>query len=98
MSALAICTKPLARQGMVLWRLDRVLDTEGGVHDTATPAHAGGSPATELLRTHSSPLPVFEGKLLEDPRDMSARAQLAWCYFGRSAVWRLQSAIQNAGK
>src|SRR5450756_113450 len=55
-STLAICTKPLARQGVLLWLLDRVLDTEGGVHDTVTPTHAGGSPATELLRTHSSPL------------------------------------------
>ena len=53
---LAICTKPLARQGMLLWILDRVLDTEGGVHDTATPTYAGGSPVTELLRTQGSPL------------------------------------------
>jgi hypothetical protein len=56
MSALAICTKPLARRVRVLWRLDRVLDTEGGIHDPSTPTHAGGSPATELLRTHSPPL------------------------------------------
>src|ERR1700755_226811 len=41
---------------MLLWRLDRVLDTQGGVYDTATPTHAGGSPATELLRAHGSPL------------------------------------------
>src|SRR5947209_16229712 len=52
MSALAICTKPLARQGMPLWHLDRVLDTRGGVHDTSTPAHAGRPPAAQLLRTH----------------------------------------------
>ena len=44
-SASAICTKPLARQGMLLWHLDRVLDTQGGVHDSSTPAHAGRSPA-----------------------------------------------------
>src|ERR1700678_73296 len=54
--ALAICTKPLARQGVLLWYLDRVLDTEGGVHDRSTPAYAGGSPAAELLRAHSPPL------------------------------------------
>jgi hypothetical protein len=29
---LTICIKPLARQGMPLWHLDRVLDTQGGVH------------------------------------------------------------------
>ena len=45
---MAICTKPLARQGMLLWRLDRVLGTEGGVHDTATPTHAGRSAAAQL--------------------------------------------------
>jgi len=45
----AICTNPLAREGMVQWPLDRVLDTQGGVHDTSTPAHAGGSPAAQLL-------------------------------------------------
>jgi hypothetical protein len=28
----AICTKPLAREVTLLWRLDRVLDTLGGVH------------------------------------------------------------------
>ncbi len=56
MSASAICTKPLARQGMPLWHLDRVLDTEGGVHDTFTPAYAGGSPTAELLRAHGSTL------------------------------------------
>jgi integrase/recombinase XerD len=37
MSELAICTNPLAREGMHLWPLDRVLDTRGGVHDTSTP-------------------------------------------------------------
>ena len=41
---------------MLLWQLGRVLDTEGGVHDTSTPAHAGRSPAAQLLRTHDSPL------------------------------------------
>jgi len=56
MSSSAICTKPLARQGMPLWHLDRVLDTRGGVHDTSTPAHAGRSPAAQLLRTHRAPL------------------------------------------
>jgi hypothetical protein len=48
-SALAICTNPLAREVMLLWRLDRVLDTQGGVHDSSTPAHAGGSAAAQLL-------------------------------------------------
>ena len=33
MSESAICTNPLAREGMLLWHLDRVLGTEGGVHD-----------------------------------------------------------------
>src|SRR4051794_32298642 len=56
MSALAICTNPLAREGMRLWPLDRVLDTRGGVHDSSTPAHAGRPPAAQLLRTHGSPL------------------------------------------
>jgi len=36
--------------------LDRVLDTQGGVHDTSTPAHAGRSPAAQLFRTHDSSL------------------------------------------
>jgi hypothetical protein len=50
MSVLAICTKPLARQGMPLWRLDRVLNTRGGVHDTSASAHAGRSPASTHFR------------------------------------------------
>src|SRR5271170_7833441 len=54
--ALAICTKPLARQDMLLRHLDRVLGTEGGVHDSLTPAHAGRSRAAQLLRTHDPPL------------------------------------------
>ena len=48
MSELAICTNPLAREGMHLCLLDRVLDTRGGVHDSSTPAHAGRSPAAQL--------------------------------------------------
>src|SRR5271167_3955959 len=56
MSELAICTNPLAREVMLLWHLDRVLGTQGGVHDTSTPAHAGRSPAAQLLRTHDSSL------------------------------------------
>jgi len=50
--ALAVCAKPLSRQGTPLWDLDKVLDTEGGVHDTTTPTHAGKSQAAQLLRTH----------------------------------------------
>src|SRR5271170_2935619 len=55
-AALAICTNPLAREGMLLWHLDRVLGTQGGVHDLPTPAHAGRSPAAQLLRTHDPSL------------------------------------------
>src|SRR5271157_6056755 len=55
-SELAICPNPLAREVMPLWHLDRVLDTQGGVHDSSTSAHAGRSPAAQLLRTHDSPL------------------------------------------
>jgi hypothetical protein len=32
------------------------LGTEGGVYDTSTPAHARGSPAAQLLRTHDPSL------------------------------------------
>jgi len=49
--AQAICTNPLAREVMPLWHLERVLGTEGVVHDTTTPTHAGGYPPTQLLRT-----------------------------------------------
>jgi hypothetical protein len=56
MSDLAICTKSLARQGMPLWHLDSVFDTQGGVHDTSTPTHAGGSSAAQLLRAHDPSL------------------------------------------
>src|SRR5271170_957183 len=56
MSALAICTNPLAREVMPLWHLDRVLDTQGGVHDSPTSAHAGRSAAAQLLRTHDPSL------------------------------------------
>jgi hypothetical protein len=60
---LAICTKPLARQVMPLWPLDRVLDTQGGVHDTSTPTHAGRSSAAQLLRTHDPSLhPLVQGQ------------------------------------
>src|ERR1700733_14961066 len=41
---------------MPLWHLDRVLDTEGGVHDTSTQTHAGRSPAAQLLPTYDPPL------------------------------------------
>jgi hypothetical protein len=51
-SASAICTKPLARQ--LQWPLDGVLDTEGGVHDSPTPAYAGRFPAAQLLAPHDS--------------------------------------------
>jgi tetratricopeptide (TPR) repeat protein len=43
-------------------------------------------------------LPMFEGALEKDPGDMNARAQLAWCYFGRSSLWRLHSKIHPAEK
>jgi hypothetical protein len=56
MSELAICTNPLAREVLFLWHLDRVMDTQGGVHDSSTPAHAGRSPAPQLFRTHDSSL------------------------------------------
>jgi len=52
--------------------------------------------AEEAIRLYEQALPQFEWKLMEDPRDISARAHLAWCYFGRSAAWRLRSNIQRA--
>jgi hypothetical protein len=52
----------------------------------------------QAIGLYEQALPVFEGKVLEDPRDMSVRALLAWCYFGRSAAWRLRSNIQQAEK
>jgi len=56
MRELAICTNPLAREVMPLWHLDRVLDTQGGVHDSPTSAHARRSAAAQLLRTHDPSL------------------------------------------
>jgi len=55
MSALVICTNPLAREVMHLLQLGRVLDTEGGVHDTTNAEgdrdtlHAEVTPTLQLV-------------------------------------------------
>jgi hypothetical protein len=60
-SALAICTKPLARQGMPLWHLVRVLDTEGGVHDTSNASacrRISGCATSPNARFATTPTPL----------------------------------------